>query len=85
MIPCSVCERPLLQAGPCPFCNRGSGIPGVVLAGVSALVLAACYGAPPGDWVVCDTSAQADEVCDDGVDNDCDELIDMDDDDCQTP
>lgn len=84
MIPCSVCERPLLQAGPCPFCNRGSAIPRVLLAGMSALVLAACYGPPPGGSE-CDTAADDLEICDDGVDNDCDELIDMDDDDCQTP
>ena len=84
MIPCSVCERPLLQAGPCPFCDRGSGVPRVVLAGVSALVLAACYGPPPGGGEdACDTAAT--EVCDDGVDNDCDALVDLADDDCQTP
>jgi hypothetical protein len=42
MLRCAKCDRP--QPGPCPFCIRGASVRGKVIAGVSTLILAACYG-----------------------------------------
>jgi hypothetical protein len=110
---CSGCGRHLLESSNlCPFCGSSRKALGSlrnklgVLA--SAAVLAACYGAPPGDlkydtsdtggimdadadgWILgedCDdqdaeVNPEAAEVCDDGVDNDCDGAMDAEDSDC---
>jgi hypothetical protein len=85
MMSCDACGRYVLEVGPCPFCAAGVVLKGAMV-GASVLVLAACYGPPPSekdDECVAETDAV--EVCDDGVDNDCDGLTDVDDDDCPAP
>jgi hypothetical protein len=105
---CPHCDRHVrLHEADCPHCQRDLRGPvrkvlNVLGAGATAVVLAACYGPPPGGWDSDDSGVDADldgfmvsdgdcddadatvnpdaaEVCDDGVDNDCDELIDADD------
>ena len=103
MIACSDCGRHHRDdASACPFCAAPSPLRSQVLrtlgAVVTPLVLAACYGAPPGEIVdedgdgfstmedCDDTNAavnpDAAEDCANGIDDDCDGLIDDADDDC---
>lgn len=110
MYTCAHCRRPFfLHESACPFCGAGAPAGRVARRAlnavggvVSAMVLMACYGAPPkdiesredfdgdgySDLDDCDdedsgTHPGASEVCDDDVDNDCDEVTDTADADCR--
>ncbi len=110
LVPCPRCGRHhRATERTCPFCGSrrgGSPVLNAAAAGLSALVLMACYGPAPSGGPLDDTAAadadgdgytvaegdcddqdsaihpEAAEVCDDGIDNDCDGLTDADDEDC---
>ena len=114
LVPCPRCGRHhRATERACPFCGsrRGGGtVLNTAAAGLSALVLMACYAPGPMggpdtglDSAAVDADADgytvgagdcddedaavnpgATEVCDDGIDNDCDGKTDTDDEDCAT-
>lgn len=81
MTPCTSCSRPVRDGElSCPFCgvslrSTGARVFNVVASGVTMVVLAACYGPPPGGK---DTMLDSNPITDadgDGVtsDTDCDD------------
>ena len=73
MEPCGGCGRHVPGLGACPFCGAAVVAKGV-MAGAAVLVLAACYGPAPAP-ADCVPSNEA-EICDDGLDNDCNGDVD---------
>lgn len=84
MVPCPSCNRHLRAAdASCPFCGATRALPfgrafQAIGGAVTTLVLAACYGAPPGsfDKVEPDTAMDTAVDADDdgfGADVDCDD------------
>jgi len=79
MIPCSGCNRHLRATdATCPFCSTRVSVAGrafqAVGGAVTALVLAACYGSPPGSYLPKDTGPEtgATDIDMDGYDADVD-------------